>query len=152
MHTTYYLVHARTPLSHMCMCTSHLYIMKSVVHLSTLYIPYYLQMCHVNVQRCTFHFRSLYSVFLLWTKIFTTPRLPLSRLDPTSVVGHPLRLLRLHACSVVLERPCACLLLSPVRTFSRRHASVSDSRVGLLLLSILFTSRHRPLLKVSRRL
>mgnify|MGYP000695174686 CR=1 FL=1 len=79
------------------------------------------------------------------------PRLPLRRLDPTPVVGHSPRLLRLHACSVVLERPRACLSLSPVRTFTRRHAFVSDSRVGLLLLPIPFTSRHRPLLKVSPR-
>ena len=56
------------------------------------------------------------------------------------------------AClGVVLERPRACLSLSPVRTFTRRHAFVSDSRVGLPLLPIPFTSRHRPLLKVSRR-
>ena len=31
MHTTCYLVRARTPLSHMCMYTSHLYIMKFVL-------------------------------------------------------------------------------------------------------------------------
>ena len=72
MHTTCYLVHARTPLSHMCVCTSHLYIMKFVVHFSTLHIPYYLQIYQVHVQRCTSHFCSLRSVFLLWTKIFTT--------------------------------------------------------------------------------
>ena len=41
--------------------------------------------------------------------------LPIRRLDPTSVVDHPPRLLRLHACSVVLERPCPSLLLSPRR-------------------------------------
>ena len=51
-----------------------------------------------------------------------------------------------------LKRPRACLLLSPLRTFSRRHASMSDSRVGFLLLMISFTRRHCPLLKVSRRL
>ena len=72
MHTTCYLVRARTPLSHMCVCTSHLYIMKFVVHFSTLHIPYYLQIYQVYVQRCTSHFCSLRSVFLLWTKIFTT--------------------------------------------------------------------------------
>ena len=53
---------------------------------------------------------------------------------------------------MVLERPRACLFLSLVRTFTRKHAFVSDSRVGLLLLPIPFPSRHRPLLKVSRRL
>ena len=71
----YYLVLARTPLSHMCVCTSYLHIIKFVVHFSTLPFPYYLQMYHVHVQCCTFHFRSLRSVFLLWTKIFTTPAL-----------------------------------------------------------------------------
>ena len=41
------------------------------------------------------------------------------------------------------ERPHACLSLHPLRTFTRRYASVSDSSVGLLLL-IPFTCRHRP--------
>ena len=34
-----------------------------------------LQIHHVRVQHCTLLFRSLRSVFLLWTKIFTTPAL-----------------------------------------------------------------------------
>ena len=51
----------------------HLYTLRILWCISsTLHFTYYLQMCHVHVQRCTFHFCSLYSVFLLWTKIFTT--------------------------------------------------------------------------------
>ena len=73
MFTMYYLVHAHTPLSHMCVCTLHLHTMNFVVHFSPLPFPYYLQICHVHAQRCTFHFHSLRSVFLLWTKIFKTP-------------------------------------------------------------------------------
>ena len=74
MPTTYYLVLARTPLIHMCLCTSYLYIMNFVVHFSTLPFPsyYYLQIYHVHVQCCTFRFRSLRSVSPLWTKSFTT--------------------------------------------------------------------------------
>ena len=73
MHTTCYLVHARTPPSCMCVCTSHLYIMRFLVHFSTLHVPYYLQIYQVHVQCCTFHFCPLRSVLLLWRKIFTTP-------------------------------------------------------------------------------
>ena len=78
-------------------------------------------------------------------------RLPLRRLDPTSIVGHPPWLLRLHACSIVPRTTTCMPLTPPLRSSMRRYASVSDSRVDLLMW-ITFTCRHQPLVKVSRRL
>ena len=80
------------------------------------------------------------------------PRSPLRRLDPTPFVGHLPQLLRRRARSVVPRMTACTPLTSPfLRMFARKCASVPDSRVGLLSLPIPFTSRHRPLLKVSRR-
>ena len=74
MPTTYYLVLSRTPLFHMCMCTSYLHFMNFMVHFSTLHFSsyYYLQIHHAHVQCCTFRFHSLCSVFSPWPKIPTT--------------------------------------------------------------------------------
>ena len=66
-----------------------------------------------------------------WADFPLGPCLPPCRVDPTSVVGHPTRLLRLHARIVALEGLYAFLSLHHWRIFTRRHVFVFDSCVGL---------------------
>ena len=105
----------------MCLCTSHLHFMILVVHFSTLTFPYYLQMHHVHVQCCTFHFRLLRSVLLLWTKIFTTPCCHLLNVHRDNLDGRLLSFLLMRA----LRRVVTWLLT--VKTMDTRLTSVRRS-------------------------
>mgnify|MGYP000117206391 FL=1 len=54
-------------------------------------------------------------------------RLPLRRLSPAPIIGHPPRLLRLHARNVA-PRSTVCIPLTS--SLADLHASISDPRVG----------------------